>query len=153
MICPNCKLDTLNEEKDRVVCSNCGLKATLWEYNIWKKVYQSKPQRTEKIIFHENEETYVGAQLNTSDRAVSFQRSGANKIYPLGFFYLIAIGCIIGLFSGDTLIGLILAANWVAHAPYSSMLANATIPLLFGAIVSVALLVWLIHEAKTLQQK
>jgi len=153
MICPNCKLDTLNEEKDRVVCSNCGLKATLWEYNMWKKVFQAKPQRKEKTIFHENEETYGGAQLNTSDRLVIFERSRMNRIYPVGFFYLVAIGCIIGLFSGDILISLILAANWVAQAPYSSMLANAAAPLLFGIIVSVALLVWLIHEAKTLQLK
>jgi hypothetical protein len=153
MICPNCKLDTLNVEKDEVVCSSCGLRATLSEYNIWKKMYPSKPQRTEKTIFHENEETYEGGQLNISDRMVRFQRSGKNKIYPLGFFYLIAIGCIMGLFSGDILISLILAANWVAHAPYSSTLANATIPLLFGAIASSALLVWLIHEAKTIQRK
>jgi hypothetical protein len=153
MICPNCKLDTLSVEKDKVFCSNCGLRATLWEYSIWKKMYQSKPQRTEKTVFHENEEMHDGGQSNISDRTVRFQRSGENRIFPLGFFYLIAIGCIIGLFSGDILIGLILAANWVAHAPCSSILANARIPLLFGAIASTALLVWLIHEAKTIQRK
>jgi hypothetical protein len=153
MICPNCKSDTLNVEKDEVVCSNCGLRATLWEYNIWKKMYPSKTQGTQKITFREKEEMDDGAQSSISDRMVRFQRSGKNRIYPLGFFYLIAMGCIIGSFSGDILIGLILAANWVAHGPYSSMLANATIPLLFGAIVSAALLVWLIHEVKTIQRK
>jgi uncharacterized membrane protein len=153
MICPGCKLDTLSEEKDRVVCSNCGLKATLWEYNIWKKVYPTKPQRTEKTILHENENTYVRTQLNTSDRVLIFEGSRMKRIYPLGFFYLIAIGCIIGLFSGDALIFLTLVADWIAHAPYSSMLANATIILFFGTIVSITLLVWLIHEAKTLRRK
>lgn len=42
MICPKCKLDTLNVEKDMVVCSKCGFEATLLEYNVWKK---AKPQR------------------------------------------------------------------------------------------------------------
>jgi len=42
MICPKCKLDTLNEEKNMVVCSKCGFKATLFEYNVWMK---AKPQR------------------------------------------------------------------------------------------------------------
>lgn len=67
MICPKCNSDTLNEEKDMVVCSNCGFKATLREYNIWKKIYKAKPQRTKKIVSHENEETYTETYTNIGD--------------------------------------------------------------------------------------
>jgi uncharacterized Zn finger protein (UPF0148 family) len=56
MICPKCKSDTLTEEKDMVVCSNCGFKATISEYNISKHIRKANPQR--KIELHENEETY-----------------------------------------------------------------------------------------------
>ena len=56
MICPKCNLDTLTEEKDMVVCSNCGFKATIEEYNISKHIHKANPQR--RIEFHENEETY-----------------------------------------------------------------------------------------------
>ena len=67
MICPNCKLNTLNEEKDMVVCSNCGFKAALREYNVWKKIYGAKPRRKEKIVFHENEGTYTETYRNIED--------------------------------------------------------------------------------------
>ena len=59
MICPNCKFDTLNEEKDMVVCSYCGLKSSLQEYNAWKKIYEVKPRRREKTVFRENEDNEV----------------------------------------------------------------------------------------------
>lgn len=65
MICPNCKSDTLNEEKDMVVCSNCGFKASLWEYNIWKKIYKEKPQRKQEIRFHEDKEPSTETYTNT----------------------------------------------------------------------------------------
>jgi len=67
MICPNCRLDTLREEKDMVVCSNCGFKATRLEYNAWKKIYGAKPQRRQKMVFHENEETYTETYGNIGD--------------------------------------------------------------------------------------
>ena len=67
MICPNCRLDTLREEKDMVVCSKCGFKATRLEYNAWKKIYGAKPQRRQKIVFHENEETYTAMYRNIGD--------------------------------------------------------------------------------------
>ena len=72
MICPKCKLDTLNEEKDMVICSNCGFKTTRREYNIWKKIYDVRPRRREKTVFHENEngETYTGTYIDVGDRSI-----------------------------------------------------------------------------------
>jgi hypothetical protein len=67
MICPKCKSDTLNEEKDMVICLNCGFKVTLREYNLWKKIYKEKPRRMEKIKFDENKETYLETYTKIRD--------------------------------------------------------------------------------------
>lgn len=56
MICPNCRSDTLNQEKDIVICSNCGFRTTFLEYNVWTKIHKSRPQR---IVFHEDERMYA----------------------------------------------------------------------------------------------
>jgi len=45
MICPKCNLNTLSEEKDMVVCSNCGFKATVIEYNMSKHILRERPRR------------------------------------------------------------------------------------------------------------
>jgi hypothetical protein len=54
MICPKCKSNALNEEKDMVICLNCGFKATLQEYHAWKDILERRPSR-KKLIFHEGE--------------------------------------------------------------------------------------------------
>ncbi len=48
MICPSCGADTLNEEvcptceTRMVVCSRCGFKTTLYEYNAWRHIEEDK---------------------------------------------------------------------------------------------------------------
>ncbi len=54
MICPKCASDTLYEERDAVVCSNCGFRTTLLEYNAWKRIERAKPPRNEERVFRAN---------------------------------------------------------------------------------------------------
>jgi hypothetical protein len=67
MICPQCKEDTVTEETctncqtHMVICSHCGFKTTLLEYNAWKAVHEKKPSR-KKTVFHEREETFNMAE-------------------------------------------------------------------------------------------
>lgn len=67
MICPKCKLDKLYAKKDSVICSNCGFEASLQEYNIWKKVSETKPRRREKTVFRDNDQNYSEIYANMED--------------------------------------------------------------------------------------
>lgn len=151
MICPRCKLDTLNEEKDMVVCSDCDFKekTILWEYRIWKKIFKAKLQKREKSVFHKNEETHVTASPNTLIDAAKPRKNNEKKMRPTGFYILIVTSMIIGLFAGGVVISLILAANWVAI--YLPTQSNITVSLLFGVLASAAFLFWLIR--KTLRER
>lgn len=142
MNCPNCKLDTLNEEKDTVICSNCGFRAPLLEYNIWKKIYVTHSPK-----FHESEEIYVKAPYRASAKVTNFSKSGVKKISPVGFYFLIALGSILGFFAGGIVIIFIFAANWVASTLYNPLQANTTTVLLFSVIAATAFLIWLTHLA------
>ena len=76
MICPKCKLDTLNAEADSVVCSNCGFKTTLLEYDAWKTIEGAKPlrrpPRRQEVIspdkVEKDEETSATDQLPADSR-------------------------------------------------------------------------------------
>ena len=67
MICPRCKLGTLREEGDMVVCSSCGFEATLREYNVWRKVHEVKPRVREKTVLNGSEGTYTEARRNNEE--------------------------------------------------------------------------------------
>jgi len=91
-----------------------------------------------------------GAPVTPLDRVASFPRSGADRLRPVGFYYLVASGIIIGTLAACIVIGLTLTANWVADALRRPAPVGATVTL-FGAIAFVAFLVWLVHE--TLQRR
>ena len=65
MICPKCRLDTLTEEKDVVICSHCGFKATLQEYNVWKNVNETT-LRSEGLRLYEKLRAMFKSTLKTT---------------------------------------------------------------------------------------
>ena len=86
-----------------------------------------------------------GASVTTPARVAGFPRSGANRLRPVGFYYLVASGIIIGSLAAGIVIGLTFAANWVAEALHRPTPVDATTTL-FGAVALVAFLAWLVHE-------
>ncbi|MDQ1280457.1 MAG: hypothetical protein QG670_1720 [Thermoproteota archaeon] len=67
MICPKCKLNKLEAKMETVICSNCGFKASLLEYNTWKKVSRVKPLRREKSLIRDYGRNFSETFANIED--------------------------------------------------------------------------------------
>jgi len=64
---------------------------------------------------------------------------------PVGFYYLILSGVILGLFVCSIIIGLVLASNWVSEALHYDVLLGG-LATLFVALGVAVFLVWLVRE-------
>jgi heme/copper-type cytochrome/quinol oxidase subunit 2 len=70
-----------------------------------------------------------------------------NKKHSVGFFFLMIIGIIIGLFTGSIVIAIIFAGSWAKDVFSLPTPLNATTILLSGVIIIIILIiVWRTHK-------
>ena len=86
-----------------------------------------------------------GIERGISPRLDNSQRGMARRSHPVGFYYLILSGIILGLFAGCVIVGLVFASNWVSEALHYDAQTGA-IATLFVTLGIAVFLVWLIHD-------